>query len=1154
MSHESQFHLFKSPSFLPLFITQAIGAFNDNALRNAIAMLITFRLAHQQGFKPEAFVQAGTALFVLPYFLFSAISGQLADKFDKAVIARRVKLFEIAVMAFGAFALWQDNKWLDLVVLFLAGTTAAFFGPVKYGILPQYLKRDEMVAGNGLLELGTFVTILIGTMFGGWLIGAEAVGGYGPHVLSFFIVALSLIAYAAAWKMPAAPGDSALKIDWNVPRQTIKLLGYARERIDVFWSVLGASWFWFLGTALLVQLPIFTSDVLNANQTTANVFIGLFTVGIGAGSLFTNWLLKGEISAKYVPVAAILMTVFLIDLYFAAGYVSRAIPEPRSVGTDLVYAGPGAVFTLFNGWRVAFDLFATAFCGGIYAVPLNAIMQHRSNPAKRARVIAANNVFNAIFMIGSTLVAMVLLRVMTSRGLFLTLGLANALAALWICRLLPQELVANISRQIFRVLYRVDVHGLENFAAAGRKAVIVANHTSLLDGPLLSAFLPERCGFAINTHMAKRWWVKPAFRLFDMIPIDPTNPMALRSLVDELKKGRKIVIFPEGRLTVTGALMKIYEGPGAIAAMADAKVLPVRIDGAQYSMLSRMRGKLRLRFFPKVTLTFLPPVEIDAPEGLRGNALREYQADKLYDVMTGMVFRTSKIDQTLFNALLDARATHGKAHAIVEDIQRNPVTYDRLVAGSIVLGRKIAKATPGQTNVALLLPNAVGTILTIFGLHAFGRVPAMLNFSTGAINMSAACIAAQVSTIVTSRRFIEAGNMQADLDVLGKDRKIIYLEDLRESVGLLDKLYGLYAKTFPVQALRSAGALTDPNGPAIILFTSGSEGVPKGVVLSHRNLNANRHQAGARIAFTAQDIVFNALPMFHAFGLLGGTLLPVLAGVRSFQYPSPLHYKIVPELCYDTDATILFGTDTFLMGYARNAHPYDFFNTRMVVAGAERVKQETREIWMEKFGIRILEGYGATECSPVLAVNTPMHFRSGTVGRLMDQIQYRLESVPGIEEGGRLIAKGPNVMLGYLRADNPGVIEPPPDGWYDTGDIVKIDDHGFVTILGRAKRFAKIAGEMVSLTAVETKITAAFPDFAHAVVAVPDAKKGEQLVLFTTREKLDRKTLADALRLSGATELMVPRNIIELAELPVLGSGKTDYVTLNRLAREKIEA
>jgi acyl-[acyl-carrier-protein]-phospholipid O-acyltransferase/long-chain-fatty-acid--[acyl-carrier-protein] ligase len=623
--------------------------------------------------------------------------------------------------------------------------------------------------------------------------------------------------------------------------------------------------------------------------------------------------------------------------------------------------------------------------------------------------------------------------------------------------------------------------------------------------------------------------------------------------VDELKKGHKVVIFPEGRLTVTGALMKVYEGPSAIAEMAKARVLPVRIDGAIYTPFSRMRGKLRLRWFPKITITFLPPVKFAEPDGLRGADLRRHQADKLYDVMTDMVFRTSNIDRTIFDALLDARHTHGGNHKVLEDINRTPATFDKLVMGSFILGRRMAEMTSGQKNIGVLLPNSTGCFVTVFGLHAFGRVPAMLNFSTGAMNMAAACNAAQISTIVTSSRFIEAGNMAEDLKLLTEGRKVIFLEELRETLTLKDKLYGLFARIFPKTALRLGGALRDPNGPAIILFTSGSEGLPKGVVLSHRNLHANRYQVAARIAFTSSDVVFNALPMFHSFGLTGGVLLPVLAGVRTFLYPSPLHYKIVPELCYETNATILFGTDTFLMGYARSAHPYDFFNVRLVVAGAERVKPETREAWMEKFGLRILEGYGATECAPVVAVNTPMHFRTGTVGRMLDQVQHRLEPVPGIEDGGRLFVKGPNIMLGYLRAENPGVIEAPPDGWYDTGDIVNIDADGFVTILGRAKRFSKIAGEMISLGLVEQSLLKAFPEAQHAVVAVPDAKKGEQLVLFTTNGTLDQRQVADGLKALGIASLMVPRNVITLTELPLLGSGKTDYQSLNRMALEQVK-
>ena len=1138
----SQFAILKSRSFLPLFVTQAISAFNDNAVRNGIAILITFDLAVRFHFNATLFVQAGMALFMLPYFLFSAIAGQLADKYDKAKLARWIKLFDLTAMVFGALSLWLENPIMHLIVLFLAGTTAAFFGPIKYGVLPQYLRREELIAGNALIELGTFVTILIGTLFGGFLVLED----WGRPLLAISIIVLALVALGCAFLMPPAPGDETIDFDWNVPRQTMKLLGYAREREDVFWSVIGASWFWFLGAAIMAQLPVFTRDVLLANDAVANAFIGLFTIGIGAGSLLTNALLKGEVSPRYVPIASIMMTVFLLDLYFAAGSVNAIL----SGGSN---TAPAVFFSHLQGWRVGTDLFFVAFFGGLYAVPLNAIMQHRAPPSRRSRVIAANNVMNAIFMIGSAIAGAVLLKFMSAQAFFLLLGLANAIASVWVARLLTQELTASIARLLFRLLYRVEVKGLENFKAAGRKAVIVANHTSFLDGPLLSAFLPERASFAINSHVLQKWWAKPSSLLFHMIPLDPTNPMALRGLVDELKKGRKVVIFPEGRLTVTGALMKVYEGPGAIAQMAQARVLPVRIDGALYTPFSRMRGKLRLRWFPKITLTFLPPVKFGETDGLRGAELRRHQADKLYDVMTDMVFRTSNIDRTLFEALLDARHIHGGGHKVLEDINRAPTSFDKLVMGSFILGRRMAELSPGQKNVGVLLPNSIGCFITLFGLHAFGRVPAMLNFSTGAVNMAAACAAAQVSTIVTSRRFIEAGSMEVDLKILAQGRKVIFLEDLREALTLHDKLYGLWARYFPGMALRLGGASRDPNAPAIILFTSGSEGLPKGVALSHRNLHANRYQAAARIAFTASDVVFNALPMFHAFGLTGGALLPVLAGVRTFLYPSPLHYKVVPELCYETNATVLFGTDTFLMGYARNAHPYDFFNVRLVVAGAERVKPETREAWMEKFGLRILEGYGATECAPVVAVNTPMHFRTGTVGRLLDQVQHRLEPVPGIAEGGRLFVKGPNIMLGYLRADNPGVIEAPPDGWYDTGDIVKIDADGFVTILGRAKRFSKIAGEMISLGLVEQNLLHAFPEAQHAAVAVPDAKKGEQLVLFTTDGTLDAKKVADGLKALNVPALMVPRNVITLAELPLLGSGKTDYQALSRMAHEQVK-
>jgi acyl-[acyl-carrier-protein]-phospholipid O-acyltransferase/long-chain-fatty-acid--[acyl-carrier-protein] ligase len=1139
---KSQFELLKTRRFWPLFVTQALSAFNDNVFRFALSILLVVTLGKEQG----GFLNTVSAfLFILPFFLFSALAGQMADKFDKAWLARRIRFAEIFIVALSAWSLFSGYVPLQQFCVFLAGTQAAFFGPIKYGILPQHLEKDELLGGNGMVEMATFIAILLGTIFGTLAINQEG----GNYIVATVMIAIGVFSFWTSTLIPDAPSAQPdLKLNRNIFGETWKVIAMVRSRNDVFQAILGISWFWFLGVVFVTQIPLFTFDSLRGDEFIATLIFALFSIGIAAGSILCNRLLRGQITAKYAPLSALLMSAFMIDLYFAAGRAGTIVPAGQVPGLS-------DILTSFRGLHVLFDLAAIAVLSGIYVVPLFAIMQTRTPYYLRARTIGANNIINAIFMIVATLLSgLLLLSGLSARGLFLALGIANLIAAIYIIRLLPHELLASFARFMFRLLFRVEVKGFDNLEAAGRKALIVANHTSFLDGPVLSAFLPERAGFAINTQMAKRWWVKPAFALYDLCPIDPSNAMALRGLVDMLKKGERVVIFPEGRITVTGGLMKIYEGPGAVAEMARAKILPVRIDGAQYSIFSRLKGKVPRKLFPKVTLTFLPPVKSDAPEGLRGAALREYQAENLYDIMTDMIFRSTNIDRTLWDGLRDARKVHGRKHVVFEDINRQPMTYDRLVLGAFILGKKLVALTPNQKTVGVLLPNANGAVATIFGLYAHGKVPAMLNFSTGAINMAAACTAAQVRSIITSRRFIEMGEMQDTIKLLEQTCKVFYLEDVRETVGTLDKLGGIIAKTFVRNTLKMRGATSDPNAPAVILFTSGSEGLPKGVVLSHRNILANIAQINARIAFNRNDVFFTALPVFHAFGFTGGIALTALNGIKSFLYPSPLHYKIIPELVYDTDATVLLATDTFLTGYARNAHPYDFYNVRLLVGGAERVKPETRQLIMQKFGLRIIEGYGATECSPVIAANTPMHARDGTVGRIFDGMDYRLDPVEGITEGGRLVIKGPNVMLGYLRADNPGVIEAPPDGWYDTGDIVTVDARRFVTILGRAKRFSKIAGEMVSLTAIEAKLAELYPDHAHAVVPAPDPKKGEQLVCFTTLPKPDRKAIAAGLKKLGLTELMIPKLVFHLPELPVLGTGKTDYVSLNRQALAKAEA
>ncbi|HEY0598589.1 MAG TPA: AMP-binding protein [Brevundimonas sp.] len=501
------------------------------------------------------------------------------------------------------------------------------------------------------------------------------------------------------------------------------------------------------------------------------------------------------------------------------------------------------------------------------------------------------------------------------------------------------------------------------------------------------------------------------------------------------------------------------------------------------------------------------------------------------------------VEETVFDALIAARDTYGDKE-ILEDQDRKPLTYTGLIRAAFVLGRKIAALTGVGERVGILLPSSRGVVVTYYGLHAHGRVPVMLNFTSGERNVKAAIKAAGVSKVLTAQRFIQQAKLEELIGHIGSVAEVVWLDDVRKSIGLPDKLYGLMAGLMP----KRFRVKTEPSSPGVVLFTSGSFGAPKGVVLSQSNLVANCRQVAQHIELKPEWVMFNPLPTFHCFGLTGGVLLPLLQGMKAFQYPSPLHAKQIVELLPQVKASILFATDTFLNQYARVAGPDDFATLEFVVAGAERVRDETHHLFNTRFrGLKLLEGYGATEAAPVVAVNHPDRNRPGTVGQMLPGMEWRLEPVPGIDEGGRLYLRGPNVMEGYLSADDPMEIEPLEGGWHDTGDIVAIDDDGYVCILGRVKRFAKIGGEMVSLTAVEGLASAVWPEARHAVVSVPDSRKGEKLVLVTDRKDADVARLAEWARSHGAPELAVPKKIMRVGEVPVLGTGKTDYVAIQQM-------
>jgi acyl-[acyl-carrier-protein]-phospholipid O-acyltransferase/long-chain-fatty-acid--[acyl-carrier-protein] ligase len=706
----------------------------------------------------------------------------------------------------------------------------------------------------------------------------------------------------------------------------------------------------------------------------------------------------------------------------------------------------------------------------------------------------------------------------------------------------------KILHRLLSVIYQVEVHGLEHYHQAGKRVLIVANHSSFLDPLLLGVFLPDKITFAINTQIADRWWLKPFLFLSPVFPMDPTHPLSLKALIHHLKTDTKTVIFPEGRITVTGSMMKIYDGTGMVADKSEAAILPIRIHGAEYTHFSKLRNIVRLRWFPKITLDILPATKIHAADSLHGKSRRKSSGHILADIMTDMMFATSHYQQTVFSQLLEARTIHGGKHLIAEDLERKPLSYNDLITRVIVIANGLKSSTQVGEYVGVLLPNTTKTLCVVLGLQLYGRIPAMLNYSVGATGMLSACQTAQIKTVLTSRRFIELAKLSHEAEALSQQLQLIYLEDIAAGFSVLDKLTALVqGKTVNYWYKHQQYS---PDSPAVVLFTSGSEGAPKGVVLSHSNILANINQVKARIGFNAQDIVLNFLPMFHSFGFTIGTLLPILNGMKTFFYPSPLHYSVIPEIAYEINASIMFGTNTFLAAYAKKAHAYDFYNIRYVVAGAEKLHQSTRDLWSDKFGIRILEGYGATETAPVTSVNTPIDFKAGTVGRFMPEMLYKLEAIEGIDEGGKLHVAGPNIMQGYLLADNPGVLVPAVSiygaGWYDTGDIVEVDEDGFISIKGRSKRFAKIGGEMVSLAVVEQLAAKAWPSAQHAAISLPDDKKGEQIILLTTQANAALKQLSDAT--SGVATINLPRKIFTVDAIPVLATGKVNYPQVTDLA------
>ncbi len=1104
-----------------------LNALNDNLFKTTLLTLIAVRIT-QQTDDPSNIV---AGLLILPFFLFSARAGQLAKKYNRVKLTRSLKLMDLALMLSAGIVLFTKNIGLLILLPFLFGTLSAFFGPMRYAFQPDQLEDSDLTAGNAYVEKTTYISIIVALLMGVLL---------PIRLAASFLIAFALISFLTT--KHADDDDKEKIILRNTPKDMLKGIWKTLKTVNryplIFRSILGATWFWTIGLLIIMQIYPLTEQVFNSDNFTAAFLLIVYAAGVGLGAAYCNRLLKGIPHTTFVPISTIIMGVCFTLLYFLTeNYASPS----ESVSFVAFILRPRAI--LF-----ALSLFLLAFFCGMYVVPLTALIRSRASAANRSTVFAANNLINAIGIAIFALIFIGMRHVGCSiADLFLFSGVLSFFVSAYNCTVLPAALIRSLAQTILEFFYRVTVKGLPNFQAAGKRVLIIANHTSLLDGLLIAAFMPEKITFVIKPEWENKWFARFFSLMVDLYPLDLNNPLSLRSLVDLIKKNNKVMIFPERRVSVTGALMKIYEGAGLVAEKANANILPIRINGAQYSKLSLLKNKVRTQYFPKITMNILPPKKFDIDPSWTARQRSHEVSNQLYDMMVDMLYESSKINENLFVSLLNAAKINGKNHIIAEDINRKPMKYKTLILKSYVLGRAIERSFPEEEVLGVLMPNVLANVVAFFALQSADKIPAMLNFSTGAAQIVSCAKTVRLKTVLTSKKFIENAHLEKLEEALRESGiNIVYLEDFATQILLTDKLKGIFAY------LTSQKPNNDADHTAAIMFTSGSEGMPKAVFLSHKNFQANRYQALSVIAITSADVSFNALPMFHAFGLGVGTLLMILTGARTFFYPSPLHYRIVPELVYETNATILCGTDTFFAGYGSMAHPYDFFALRYAIVGAEKLKHSTAELWMRKFGVRILEGYGATETSPVISLNTPMYIRDGSVGRMLPKMTAKLEDVPGINDGKRLFVSGDNVMQGYMFAENPGVLVPPKDGWHDTGDIVTIDKDGFIFIQGRAKRFAKIGGEMISLTAVEQVLSKLYPDAVQGIVAVPDPKKGERLILITTKEDVDLSEVRAFIKSQGFNELGSPAQFIYVKEPPVLGSGKFDYITAQKIAEEHV--
>jgi acyl-[acyl-carrier-protein]-phospholipid O-acyltransferase / long-chain-fatty-acid--[acyl-carrier-protein] ligase len=1108
----------------PFLWTQFLGAFNDNLFKIVVS-LFAVHAAAGGGNRELSIINA---IFILPFLLFSGYAGQVADVYSKRTVLVVTKSLEIVAASFGLYAFAIGHLELTYVVLFLIALQATFFSPAKYGLLPEALPERDLSRANGVLEMSTFVAIVAGVGCGGvmfdiwkdrlWLIGV-------------IVVAVALLGTALSFRIPHVPASApGRRIDRNPWRDIAA--GLQRLRGDrVLWlTVIGISYFWFLGSLLQTDMVLFGTHVMGLSDSRTGFLTTFAAIGIGAGSMAAGRLSGDKVELGLVPIGSVGMGLFAI-------FLSQSAHSFALAAGNLVLIG---------------------FFGGLFAVPLNALLQQRSGQQEKGRLMATNNFLNmaAILLSAAALWLCTSALGMRADRLILVFGVITLVSSVYVLAIIPEFLVRFSLWLLTHTIYRIRIIGQENVPSHGA-ALLVCNHLSHVDGFLVGACVQRFIRFMVYKPLYEHWALHYPLKWMGAIPVAAGRdaPASLEHARQELGDGHVVCIFAEGAISRTGNLLPFKRGFERIVEGLDVPIIPVYLDQVWGSIFSFKGG----RFFWKrperipypVTVAFGAPLPAATTAAEARLAVMELGAD------VASVRRPS--EDVLGRQFVRTAKRHWFSLCMADSSGRRLNFGQTLVAG-LLLSRWIRRRSPREANVGVLLPASVGGALANIAVSLAGKAPVNLNFTAGREAMAAAVTRSEIRTTLTSKAFLAKAG-------LAHEDGMVFLEDVLPQFGVLAKFTALLgAVVLPAAAINRLFVPRRDNQLATIIFSSGSTGLPKGVMLTDRNILANVDGTRQLFQVTSGDVMLGVLPFFHGFGFTGTLWLPLIAGFGVVYHPNPTDAKTIGELAATYRATLMITTPTFAAAYIRKCRPEQFTHLRHAIVGAEKLREPVAAAFKEKFGLELLEGYGCTEMAPVVAVSVPdVHDRgdrqhgrrAGSVGHPLPGVAAKVVSPDTLDgplfgQEGLLLVKGPNRMAGYL-GDPDKTREVMHDGWYITGDIASIDEAGFIRITDRLSRFSKIAGEMVPHMKIEDELRTLLSEHHSVVVtAVPDPSRGERLVAFYTDSSLQPQELWERLCQTELPRLWLPKreDLHHIEAIPTLGTGKTDLRAVRQMALE----